>query len=122
VAQTDQFRWQGRAWFARTRQAARDGVQLGLEHVLAESNKIVPLDEGILERSGKVLMAPNGPQGAVVYDTPYAVRQHEELTWKHLPGRQAKYLETAMNANAETLKEIVAAKIRQDGFAGGRLG
>lgn len=122
MAQTSQFHWEGRAWLERTKVAARDGVQKALEHTLGESNKVVPHDEGILERSGKVLMAPTGPQGAIVYDTPYAVRQHEEMTWKHAPGRKAKYLEDAMNANTEVMNAIVAAKIRQDAFAGGRLG
>jgi hypothetical protein len=122
VAQTSQFTWHGRAWFMQTQMAARRGVQLALEHILAESNKIVPLDEGTLERSGTVSMAPDGLHGAVVYDTPYAVRQHEELSYRHLPGRQAKYLETAMNTHSAEAMAIVAAEIRRNGFLGGRLG
>lgn len=122
AVQSTQFSWQGRAWFERTKIAARRGVELSLEHVLAESNKLVPLEEGTLEQSGRVLMAPDGAQGAVTYDTPYAVRQHEDLTYKHLPGRQAKYLETAMNQNAAAVQAIIAAEIRRNGTFGGRLG
>lgn len=122
MTQSSSFNWQGRAWFARTRAAAQHGVQLGLEHVLAEANKLVPLDEGTLERSGKVTMDSSGkPAGAVSYDTVYAVRQHEELTWKHLPGRSAKYLEIPMNAEANAVKEIIAETLRREGFLGGRM-
>ncbi|PBC80112.1 hypothetical protein BX265_4948 [Streptomyces sp. TLI_235] len=121
MAQSAQFRWEGRAWLTRSKAAARKGVELALEHTLAEARKIVPLDEGTLERSGIVLMAPSGPQGAIVFDTPYARRQHEELTWKHAPGRQAKYLEGPMNREKEAMLAIIAATIRREGgLRGGR--
>ena len=120
MTQSGSFSWQGRAWFARTKEAARHGVQLGLEHVLAESNKLVPLDEGTLERSGKVTMG-DGASGTISYDTPYAVRQHEELSYKHLPGRQAKYLEQPLNTERDTVLAIVAATMRSEGRFGGRL-
>jgi hypothetical protein len=122
VAQTSSFRWQGRAWLRSTKQVAAKGLELGLEHVLAESRKLVPLDEGTLERSGRVQVDATRLEGIVSYDTVYAVRQHEELTWKHLPGRQAKYLEQPMNTERETVLAIIAATIRREGFLGGRLG
>lgn len=120
ATQSTSFSWQGRAWFERTKVAARHGVQLGLEHVLAEAVKIVPLDEGPLERSGKVTMDA-GPSGTVSFDTPYAVIQHENLEYKHLPGRTAKYLEGPMLREADKVQEIIAATMRREGFLGGRL-
>ena len=120
MTQSTSFSWQGRAWFERTKDAARHGTQLGLEHVLGEANKLVPLEEGTLERSGKVTMG-DGASGSVSYDTVYAVRQHEELTWKHLPGRQAKYLEQPMNTEAPVVMAIIAATMRSEGRFGGRL-
>ncbi|WP_441251197.1 minor capsid protein [Kitasatospora sp. McL0602] len=122
MAQSSSFRWEGRAWLARTRQAAARGVELGLEHVLAEAKKIVPLDEGPLERSGKVTVDQATLNGTITFDTPYAVRQHEDLSYKHLPGRQAKYLEQPMNQNREQVLAITAATIRRDSFLGGRVG
>lgn len=122
MAQSTSFKWTGRAWMARTRQAAAHGIELGLEHVLAESKKLVPLEEGTLERSGKVTVDAARLEGAVSYDTVYARRQHEELTWKHAPGRQAKYLEQPAHTEAEKVVEIVAATIRRESFLGGRLG
>lgn len=100
-----------RLWTSRGRRLAGEGLQRGLEHVLFESNKIVPLREGVLERSGRVIR--NDLEGAITYDTVYARRQHEELTWKHLPGRQAKYLETAMNRERDVVLRLMAVDIRR---------
>jgi hypothetical protein len=122
MTQSSSFRWEGRAWLARTKKAAAKGVELGLEHVLAESKKLVPLEEGTLERSGKVTIDAERLEGTVSYDTVYARRQHEELTWKHAPGRQAKYLEQPMHTEAPKVLEIIAATIRRESFFGGRLG
>ncbi len=121
MAQSTSFKWEGRAWLTRTKVAARHGVELALEHTLAVSKTLVPLEEGTLERSGKVTMGA-GAEGAISYDTVYARRQHEELTWKHAPGRQAKYLEQPMNTEAATMLAIIAATVRREGFLGGRLG
>lgn len=86
---------------------------MALEHILAESNKIIPLEEGTLMRSGQVAMDPNALVGTISYDTPYAVRQHEELTWRHSSGRQAKYLETATNASRQECLRIMQAELRR---------
>lgn len=100
-----------RLWTSRGRRLASEGLRKGLEHVLFEARKIVPLDEGTLERSGKVHV--NGLEGAVSFDTVYAVRQHEELTWKHLPGRSAKYLEIPMNRERDVVLELMAVSLRR---------
>ncbi|NUK07464.1 hypothetical protein HRW18_05430 [Streptomyces lunaelactis] len=100
------------SWNSRGRRLASEGLQRGLEHVLAEANKLVPLEEGTLRRSGKVVM--NGPlDGAVIYDTVYAARQHEELTWKHLPGRSAKYLEIPMNTERDVVLRMMQVSLRR---------
>lgn len=88
-------------------------MQLALEHILAESNKIIPLDEGTLMRSGTVSLDESTLNGSVSYDSPYAVRQHEELTWRHAPGRQAKYLETAVNTTRQDCLHIMQAELRR---------
>jgi hypothetical protein len=106
------MQWQGRRlWTERGRRAASEGLTRALEHTLGVSNSRVPLREGTLERSGKVIV--NGLDGAISYDTVYAVRQHEELTWKHLPGRQAKYLESAMNDQRATMLALMAVPLRR---------
>lgn len=104
------MRWQGRRlWTERGRRAAEEGLARALEHTLGVSNAHVPLREGTLERSGKVII--EGLEGAISYDTVYARRQHEELSWKHLPGRTAKYLENAMNTERETMLALMAVPL-----------
>ncbi|SDM77397.1 minor capsid protein [Streptomyces wuyuanensis] len=103
--------WTGqRLWTDRGRRMASRGLQRALEHCLTVSNQRVPLDEGTLERSGRVDV--DGLNGSISYDTPYAVRQHEELTWKHLPGRQAKYLESAVNSERAVMLRLMHVSLR----------
>ncbi|MFD3574773.1 minor capsid protein [Streptomyces sp. NPDC058644] len=112
MTQYARMNWQGgRLWGARGRRLASEGLQRALEHTLGEANKLVPLDEGTLRRSGRVDV--DGLNGAISYDTVYAVRQHEELTWKHLPGRQAKYLEQPMNSEREVMLQLMAVPLRR---------
>lgn len=112
MTQYTRMSWEGsRLWTSRGRRLASDGLRRALEHVLAESKKIVPLDEGTLERSGRVDV--DGLNGSVSYDTVYARRQHEELTWKHLPGRSAKYLEKPMNSERDVMLRLMAVPLRR---------
>lgn len=100
-----------RLWTSRGRRLASEGLRRGLEHVLFESRKIVPLDEGTLERSGKVIV--NGLEGAVSYDTVYARIQHENLDYKHAPGRMAKYLEIPMNRERDVVLRLMQVSLRR---------
>ncbi|WP_328846118.1 minor capsid protein [Streptomyces sp. NBC_00258] len=112
MTQYTRFRFDGRQqWTSRGRRLASEGLRRGLEHVLAESRKIVPLEEGTLERSGKVDV--DGLEGSVSYDTVYARRQHEELTWRHLPGRTAKYLEKPMASERDVVLRLMAVGLRR---------
>ncbi|MFF3497379.1 hypothetical protein ACFYWS_39310 [Streptomyces sp. NPDC002795] len=112
MTQYARMSFQGRRlWTSRGRRQASEGIQQALEHTLGVSNQRVPLDEGTLERSGRVDV--DGLNGAISYDTVYAVRQHEELTWRHLPGRRAKYLESAMNDERETMRRLMAVPLRR---------
>lgn len=114
VAQYTRMAWQGRRITTRTgrgRRLAAEGLQQALEHTLGEARKIVPLDEGTLERSGRVVM--DGLNGTISFDTIYAVVQHERLDFKHLPGRQAKYLEQPMNTERNTMLQLMAVPLRR---------
>lgn len=92
-------------------EAAR-GLALAGEHVLGEAKKRVPIEEHILEESGAVSTDPDDLKVAITFDTPYAVYQHEVLDLKHDAGREAKYLENAINAEIGTVREIIAQSIR----------
>lgn len=103
---------------AAERAAAERGLRKAAEHLLGVSRQLVPIEEGTLERSGDPSVRPgalsqDGLRAAVSYDTVYAVRQHEELTWRHDAGRQAKYLEQPANTERPVMAEILAAEIRR---------
>jgi len=93
------------------------------EDLLGKSMRIAPIDEGTMigsasARVNQVEVArgstggtpavtggrPSAKPGQVVvgevsYNTVYAARQHEDLTFRHLPGKQAKYLEQPLKEN-----------------------
>ena len=97
---------------ATAKRGAARGLALAAEHVLGEALKRVPIEEHILEESGTVVTDPANLRAAVVFDTPYAVKQHEDMSLKHDDGREAKYLENAMNAETTTVQAIIAQTIR----------
>lgn len=107
------MQWHGDRCEAIIHGATGDGLQLAAEHLLAEANKIVPIEEHILEASGHPDIDRQALEASVSYDTPYAVVQHERLDYRHDPGRQAKYLETPFNTEAATLQALVALPIRK---------
>ena len=80
-------------------------VNSALEYILHESNKIVPLEEGTLQRSG--IAESSGLKGTVSYDTPYAIRQHEDRTLSHDHNRQPKYLERTVKNNKDKVREYL---------------
>ncbi|MEC3977903.1 minor capsid protein [Amycolatopsis sp. H20-H5] len=96
-----------------TRSATVRGLVLAAEHVLGEARKIVPHEEGTLERSGTASLDEAALAAAISFDTPYAVRQHEDMSLKHDDGRTAKYLEGPLTAEAATVRELIAAEIRK---------
>ena len=88
-----------------------DGLRAAVEHLLSEANKHVPHRDGDLEQSGEAT-TDGKRRGAVSYDTPYAVRQHEDMTLSHDGKGKAKWLETTMTREADTVAEIAAGAIR----------
>lgn len=99
----------------RVRRGIVDGLNSWGERVLSQSIPLVPLDEATLMQSGHVVEADiqePSPKVQVRYGTVYAARQHEELTWKHDPGRQAKYLETPFKAEIPLLEPYLQAIVR----------
>jgi hypothetical protein len=84
-----------------------------LEHLLGAARQLAPIEEGHLERSGKATVLVEGQLGAVYFNTPYAVRQHEDLTYRHDPGRSAKYLEIPMTVEQAVMLAIMATELRK---------
>jgi hypothetical protein len=113
VAQSFHLTWNGPAVERELKRAAARGVFLAAEHVLGESQALVPLDESPLMQSGTASVDEPSLTGMVSYDTPYAVRQHENLTYRHAPGRTAKYLERPLNASRAEVLALIAAQLRR---------
>lgn len=98
---------------AMLRANAERGTRLVTEFLLTEANRHVPHDEGTLERSGQATV--DGTRGAVSYDTPYAVRQHEDMTLAHDGKGEAKWLETTFGREASTARKIAAQALQIGG-------
>lgn len=124
---------EARAGMAR---GALEGLVRSAENLLGHAQRLAPLDEGTLRASGAVVLIVNGSryEGAgarqlaeqavslaarygapvelsaeVSFSTVYAARQHEETTWDHPRGGQAKYLEGPLLANAARYQRVIAA-------------
>lgn len=101
---------------ARTRgvAGATRGVELGAHHLLGTSRKLVPHEEGTLENSGKVSVDEGSHTAAVSFDTEYAVVQHEDMTFNHDDGRQAKYLEQPMNTERAKILKLAHTAVKTE--------
>src|SRR5690606_33244917 len=106
-------RWYGKPVSDEVKAAGIRGLRLAAEHVLEEANRTVPIEEGTLERSGTVSVDEQRGAAAVSYDTPYAVRQHEDLTLRHDPGRRAKWLELTLRERERAIRDYIASEIRK---------
>lgn len=90
--------------------ALEAGMQAGVDLLLEKSNELAPYDDGDLHESGQAVA--EGTSGAVGYSAEHAVKQHERLDFNHPRGGQAKFLETAMLANASEIQSAIAEKLR----------
>jgi len=105
----------------RTEAGGRKGLRLAARHVLNVSNKQVPHEQGDLERDGAANVDNDAMQAVISYgrraDTAkYAVAQHERLDYKHDGGRNAKFLENAMNSEGPTAAAIIQQAIKDEVF------
>lgn len=114
MVQRARVTWHGDRAKRQARDGAARGLGLGMEHLLQVSNRQVPIEEGTLERSGVASVDEQQLRGAVSYDTPYAVRQHEDMTLQHDAGRSAKYLENALDAEGAQALQLVAREVRRE--------
>lgn len=88
-----------------------EGVNLALERLKALSVPLAPLDRGPLRESATVKPAtPTKAEGALIFDTPYAAVQHEELDYNHDDG-QAKYVEQPMKERQSELHGLIGRRI-----------
>tara|TARA_Y100000004_G_C8941064_1_gene424231 strand:- start:535 stop:897 length:363 start_codon:yes stop_codon:yes gene_type:complete len=117
VAKYYNFDWFGDEVRKKINSNSRKGMVKGLEFIKQESVKVVPKDTGLLEKSAGIKFNKNQAsgkhEGVVFYDTPYAIRQHEELNFRHAEGRIAKYLELPFQQNQMKALQIIQREINK---------
>lgn len=92
--------------------AFADGMNEAADEWLTDANTNVPFDEGTLEASGRVTPASSARlEAAVSYDTPYAVRQHEDPSLHHPNGRMAGWLRTAGQTGSARYVGIIRSTV-----------
>jgi hypothetical protein len=105
--------WNGNRASSAVRSASKLAVSDACEFILQESNKIAPLDEGPLTRSGNtdIEEGPKGVKGTVYYDTPYATKVHEHPEYNFQNGREGKYLEKTVTRELPTVREYLRRRL-----------
>lgn len=95
---------------ARVEAAATECLgRVGLD-LQGRAQRDAPIEEGTLRGSGATTLERRSDGAVVVvsFSTPYAARQHEELTWRHPMGGRAKYLE----ANLKMMVPVYRSALR----------
>jgi len=89
----------------------------GARELLRKANERVPIEEHVLEHSGHVIEASASELTAAVgyggEAKAYALRQHEDTTLRHDPGREAKWLENTFKSDAKRVLEWVGQQMRR---------
>ena len=99
----------------RRKAAARVALQFVGEDLLGRAQREAPVDEGTLRGSGSVEVTERGDRLSVEvsFSTPYAARQHEEVTWQHPKGGKSKYLEDPLKEMSERYIATLAAAMKK---------
>lgn len=105
----------------QVRAAAMSGVKDAAETLLTEANQTAPHSKGPLRLSGTVSTDEQKIAAAVSYDTPYAVRQHEDTRLRHPdptnplsdPRGRAKWLQLTLQERQAALQQYIAAAVKR---------
>jgi hypothetical protein len=105
------LKWNGSEATRRVHRSGAQGLKQAAEFVLDQSNQRAPIQDGTLINSGATDVDEAAMEAVVTYDTPYAIKQHEDLSLRHPNGRQAKFLESAAKDNIERITDYLAQAI-----------
>lgn len=106
--------WHGDEAIRRIRSGGARGTTRAGEQLKTYSVPLAPLRDSPLRNSANVDPATESqaePQAVLVFATPYAAKQHEEMDYQHDDG-QAKYVEEPMNEHQRDLIGIIAADVK----------
>lgn len=103
-----------------------EAIRFGLQPIFDESQRLVPVDWGILKASGfiETRKTSTGAVAAIGYGRhgkpPYAAFVHERMDLRHAPPTQAKFLEEAVFRKLDVFRRRVSLYIqRKAGLQGG---
>lgn len=103
--------WNGDIVSAMIQASAADALNHGANLLRGYSVPLAPVDRGDLRGSAQVTLATDSNLEAhVSYDTPYAVKQHEALDYRHDEG-QAKYLEQPLEEHEAEIQQAIASRL-----------
>ncbi len=102
--------WRGRHVKAQLADSVEQALRDAGEVLLEEANQKVPFEEGNLARSGFVDVEPTS--ATVSYDTPYAARLHENPQYHFQHGRRGKWLQLALQDQAQRLEQFLADRLK----------
>ncbi len=99
---------------------ALDAVESAAEELLRKANETIPFDNGDLAGSSDVDVFPATLSAQVSYNTPYAIRQHEDTTLRHpnplspksSPRGRARWLELTGKEQRARLARWVASQMK----------
>jgi hypothetical protein len=89
-------------------------IKAGL-FIQRESQKECPIDTANMKNSAYTDFQENmtqNPRVAIGYSAVYALRQHEEVTWRHAVGK-AKFLEDPIKRNTGKVLEILETEYKR---------
>lgn len=104
------MQWNGDVVRQAIERSAKEAARKGAEHIKERAVQRTPLETGALRNSAKV--TTSGKTAAVSYNTPYAVKQHEEVGYQHGDG-EAKFLENTVRAEQGAVQNIIAEEVRK---------
>lgn len=84
-------------WEGRAPNVVRRALRRIVLDLRGKAQRLAPVKKGFLRRSA--FSESNATSGTVGFTEIYATRQHEETTWHHPKGGQAKYLEDPYREN-----------------------
>ena len=105
------FTWRGPEVAAQVQGAKRQALGKGAALLLSRVIPDTPLQDGPLADSGATDV--DDEAATVYFDTPYAVRQHEELGYRHPKRGKAKYLESHVVEDGALVQNVIAAEVRR---------
>ena len=97
----------------RLHDAAAEALSDIVEDDLREARDVAPIEEGTLVRSAFAEVDRGDLVGQVAFDTPYAIRQHEDPTLKHDSGRKHHFLADTVEDNRKRHIQYLQQKIAE---------